>query len=898
MCSVPSSIPELQRLIRTHPLIDNHAHNLLLPTHENLHPLESIVSEAAGHAILDAPHSLSHLRAVKQLASWLGCEPDWDQVKEKRSEIDLEEWTRRCFQGIQCVVMDDGLDGNSVETYSAHDRYTSSPTKRIVRVEKLAEECLRGAIDRYDADENNKKTFTPWSSYCRPDNTFDDFSHSICEEWREKETLAIFNIWLHDLTAALVECLKSDEVVGFKSIICYRTGLKISQETSTVDFISSIEKVIQSARNNRNFKIKDKNFNDYIVLRVCDVLASVPESKPLQLHTGLGDNDLRLVTANPSHLQTFIEAWPTVNFVLLHSSYPFTREAGYLATLYKNVHLDFGLVFPLLSKGGQKNVVKQMLELTPGTKLLWSTDGHWFPETYALANSQMREVLSEVFTKWVLNGQLSISQAAKLTKNILFFNSNKLYNLNLTPDYSSNPVAESPHPRSITPLAITGATLPSIQKVSLFFEEFLQKHSHIKRVRLQWIDYTGTLRFRIVPISQMRKLLASGTYLGVARACLSLLQNDMTTEDMTPVGQYHLVPDLSSIRDCDAYASGHASIMCVLREGEFAEEEVETCTRTVLSSVLEKAKSKHGLDFKIGFETEVVFMQRDSSGEFMPVSKVHAWSTADALPGNSVQMTVLDEIATALEASGVELILYHPESADSQYEIVTGPLPPLQAVDALYHTRQTIKAICAKHGLHATLYPKPYPYQAGTAAHVHISVNPPENQDNFFGGVLDGLANIMAFTMPLPASFERQQKGYWAGGEWATWGEQNREVPLRLVDREQAHWEVRCVDGLANMYLGVAAIISNGCAGIAAGRGLPGSGCEVDPAELSTDEIQQLGIAPLPKGVVEEFTTLGFTRYMSQDAAQKFLLVKRSVMAFLETLATPEERKRWLMERY
>ena len=97
-----------------------------------------------------------------------------------------------------------------------------------------------------------------------------------------------------------------------------------------------------------------------------------------------------------SYLQNFIKENPDVPVVLLHSSYPFTREAGYLATMYKNVYLDIGLAFPVLSKDGQKSVVKQCLELVPGNKLLWSTDGHRFPETFALANMQMREVLSEV----------------------------------------------------------------------------------------------------------------------------------------------------------------------------------------------------------------------------------------------------------------------------------------------------------------------------------------------------------------------------------------------------------------------------------------------------------------------------------------------------------------------
>lgn len=41
-----------------------------------------------------------------------------------------------------------------------------------------------------------------------------------------------------------------------------------------------------------------------------------------------------------------------------------------------------------------------------------------------------------------------------------------------------------------------------------------------------------------------------------------------------------------------------------------------------------------------------------------------------------------------------------------QYEVVTGPLPPLEAADALVHTRETIYNIARKHGLRATLAPR------------------------------------------------------------------------------------------------------------------------------------------------------------------------------------------------
>jgi predicted TIM-barrel fold metal-dependent hydrolase len=91
-----------------------------------------------------------------------------------------------------------------------------------------------------------------------------------------------------------------------------------------------------------------------------------------------------------------MENYSMVPFVLLHSAYPYTREAGYLATVYKHVYLDIGEVFPMVSRDGQKSILRQSLEIVPGSKLLYSSDGHWFPETFWLANKQFREVWLEV----------------------------------------------------------------------------------------------------------------------------------------------------------------------------------------------------------------------------------------------------------------------------------------------------------------------------------------------------------------------------------------------------------------------------------------------------------------------------------------------------------------------
>jgi predicted TIM-barrel fold metal-dependent hydrolase len=94
----------------------------------------------------------------------------------------------------------------------------------------------------------------------------------------------------------------------------------------------------------------------------------------VQFHTGLGDADITLTRASPAHLQPLIVANPRTTFVLLHAGYPYMREAGYLTAMYKNVYLDIGEVFPVVSGGGQVALIRQVLELTPTNKVMWSSE--------------------------------------------------------------------------------------------------------------------------------------------------------------------------------------------------------------------------------------------------------------------------------------------------------------------------------------------------------------------------------------------------------------------------------------------------------------------------------------------------------------------------------------------
>ncbi|KAF0501942.1 glutamine synthetase/guanido kinase [Gigaspora margarita] len=70
------------------------------------------------------------------------------------------------------------------------------------------------------------------------------------------------------------------------------------------------------------------------------------------------------------------------------------RLAGYLASVYSNVYVDIGLVFPNISASGQQASLRELLEICPSNKLLFSTDGHYHPESFYVAAIQGREALS------------------------------------------------------------------------------------------------------------------------------------------------------------------------------------------------------------------------------------------------------------------------------------------------------------------------------------------------------------------------------------------------------------------------------------------------------------------------------------------------------------------------
>jgi predicted TIM-barrel fold metal-dependent hydrolase len=213
--------------------------------------------------------------------------------------------------------------------------------------------------------------------------------------------------------------------VGLKSIIAYRTGLAIRQWDKE-DIVRTWSVVKERAQRAGHARLADKPLNDQLVLLALDVAAR--QELPIQFHTGLGDNDLDMLYANPLHLRPLFEdsRYQRVPFVLLHASYPYVRELGYLASLYSNVWMDLGLAIPYATID-IPSVWRQALSLTPFSKILFSTDAYSVPEVFWLAARWGRWGLSTVLDEAITLGALSYDEAIEAAEHILHKNSSQLY---------------------------------------------------------------------------------------------------------------------------------------------------------------------------------------------------------------------------------------------------------------------------------------------------------------------------------------------------------------------------------------------------------------------------------------------------------------------------------------
>ncbi|KAL8954384.1 MAG: hypothetical protein Q9183_007152, partial [Haloplaca sp. 2 TL-2023] len=350
---------------------------------------------------------------------------------------------------------------------------------------------------------------------------------------------------------------------------------------------------------------------------------------------------------------------------------------------------------------------------------------------------------------------LTVAQATKTVQDILFNTSNRIYHLNLTLEPLRPTTTKTNEQPSVPP---TSSPIDGLDK----FHNLIAAEPSLKFLRLQWVDFTATVRVKVLTVKHAIYLFSQGKGISIATAALSLVQSDSLVDNVSPAGQLEVYPIFSSLRL--AARPRHAVVQCEFRDDDG--RPVRFCPRTFLRNQVEMAQGE-GISFLVGFEIEVVFLPAAPSDRSSVLGTPHVtqgqcWSSSRALL-DSKMMDLLEAIVASLEKSGIDIQQFHAESGPGQYEFVLDPMEPLAAVDTLICARDTIMTIAAYYGMRATMVPKVSPTAPSTGAHAHISVEPVKKHKHFLAGVLKELRAIMAITCPNPASYERVVDSIWSG---------------------------------------------------------------------------------------------------------------------------------------
>ena len=159
---------------------------------------------------------------------------------------------------------------------------------------------------------------------------------------------------------------------------------------------------------------------NYILRRILEEADS--RSLPYQIHTGMTN----LSQSNPAQLESMIQQYRNISFVLLHA-YPFISEASYLARTNPNVWVDTSWLV-LQSPEILQIALKEYIGMVPADRIFSSIDSISLEE-YTGGIALTRSVLIDVLSEKVGSNFLDIEEALYISERVLGGNCKQLHRL-------------------------------------------------------------------------------------------------------------------------------------------------------------------------------------------------------------------------------------------------------------------------------------------------------------------------------------------------------------------------------------------------------------------------------------------------------------------------------------
>ena len=338
------------------------------------------------------------------------------------------------------------------------------------------------------------------------------------------------------------------------------------------------------------------------------------------------------------------------------------------------------------------------------------------------------------------------------------------------------------------------------------------KDNKIKLIRLQFVDINGQVKNLTIPSEHIDKILANEIMLD--GSSIKGFRN-IETSDML------FYPDKNTFQilpwqEKDGYNT--ARLICDIYDSD--RTPFEGCPRCNLKKLMAQAQ-KLGFSMNIGPEAEFFLFPKDENGNITTNTQDRA-GYYDVGP-EDLGENVRYDIVSTLQKMGFDIEASHHEVADGQHEIDFKYADILTAADNVATFKVVVKAIAAKHNLHATFMPKPIYGINGSGMHCNISLFK-DGKNAFYdpkseyqlspvamysiGGLLRHIKDITAILNPTVNSYKRLVPGYEAP-VYLAWSLANRSALLRVPAKRgnATRVELRSPDPACNPYLAFSVIL-------------------------------------------------------------------------------------------
>ncbi len=423
----------------------------------------------------------------------------------------------------------------------------------------------------------------------------------------------------------------------------------------------------------------------------------------------------------------------------------------------------------------------------------------------------------------------------------------------------------------------------------------------VQFLKLQFVDINGNVKNLSVPATQVDKVLNNECMLDGSsiKGFRSIETSDM-----------YFYPDLSTFtllpwRKAEGRVA--ARIICDIHDADGTP--FEGCPRCNLKRVIKEA-SDMGYSLNVGPEAEFFLFKRDEMG--IPTLETHDTAGYYDVGPDDKGENVRAEMVETLTNMGFEIEASHHEVAEGQHEIDFKYADALTTADNVVTFKYAVKAVAAKHDLHATFMPKPIFGINGSGMHCNISLfkdgknafydeSAPyqlsKEATNTIAALLDSVKDFTAVTNPLVNSYKRLVPGYEAP-VYLAWSLANRSALIRVPAKRgnATRVELRSPDPTCNPYLVFAILLTAAIEGIKNNM-TPPAQREENIYEMTEKEMKDKGITALPGSLNEALYN------MKNSALVKKALGEHIFNEFL-TAKTKEwdayrlQVTEWELERY